>query len=216
MSTRKISDSMVRRLSGYLRHLRLLATAGRRVVSSQELADEAATTAAQVRKDLSQFGSFGQRGRGYPVVELRDELIRILGLRRPWRVCVVGAGRLGTALLGYEDFSRRGFDIVAAFDADPAKVGQEVRGVPVLPIEDLEREIRTRGIELAILAVPHAPARRIADRLAEAGVRGILNFTPTKIRPRNGVSVRGMDIAVELEGLSYRIVTHGLPDGNGA
>ena len=86
MSARKISDSMVRRLSGYLRHLRLLAGAGRRVVSSQELADEAATTAAQVRKDLSQFGSFGQRGRGYPVVELRDELVRILGLRRPWRV----------------------------------------------------------------------------------------------------------------------------------
>ena len=216
MSTRKISDSMVRRLSGYLRHLRLLAGSGRRVVSSQELADEAATTAAQVRKDLSQFGSFGQRGRGYPVVELRDELVRILGLRRPWRVAVIGAGRLGTALLGYEDFAKRGFEIVAAFDVDPAKVGQTVRGVPVLPIEDLEREVRTRGIEMAVLTVPHAPARRIADRLSEAGVRGILNFTPTRIRPRSGVTVRGMDIAVELEGLSYRIVTRGLPDENGA
>ena len=95
-------------------------------------------------------------------------------------------------------------------------MGQTVRGVPVLPIDDLEREIRTRGIEMAILAVPHAPARRIADRLAEAGVRGILNFTPTRIRARSGVTVRGMDIAVELEGLSYRIVTGGLPDGNGA
>jgi redox-sensing transcriptional repressor len=207
---------MVRRLSGYLRHLRLLALEGQRVVSSQELADEAATTAAQVRKDLSQFGSFGQRGRGYPIVELRDELIRILGLRRPWRVCVVGAGRLGTALLGYEDFSKRGFEIVAAFDSDPAKLGEHIRGVPILPIENLESEIRTRGIELAILAVPHAPARHIADRLSAAGVRGILNFAPTKIRPAEGVSVRGMDIAVELEGLSYRIVTGGVPDGNGA
>jgi redox-sensing transcriptional repressor len=185
-------------------------------VSSQELADEAATTAAQVRKDLSQFGSFGQRGRGYPVVQLRDELVRILGLRRPWRACVVGAGRLGTALLGYGDFAKRGFDIVAAFDDDPEKIGHEVDGIPILSIDDLEREIRTRGIELAILAVPHGPARGIADRLATAGVRGILNFTPTRLRARPGLAIRGMDIAVELEGLSYRIVTGGDPGGNGA
>jgi redox-sensing transcriptional repressor len=216
MNTRKISDSMVRRLSGYLRQLRFLASEGRRVVSSQELADEAATTAAQVRKDLSQFGSFGQRGRGYPVAQLRNELVRILGLRRPWRACVVGAGRLGTALLGYDDFTKRGFEIVAAFDSDPEKIGKDVGGVPVLSIDDLESEIRTRGIELAILAVPHGPARQIADRLAAAGVRGILNFTPTRLRARPGVSIRGMDIAVELEGLSYRIVTRGAPDGNGA
>jgi redox-sensing transcriptional repressor len=207
---------MVRRLSGYLRQLRYLAATGRRVVSSQELADEAATTAAQVRKDLSQFGSFGQRGRGYPVAELRDALVGILGMRRPWRVCVVGAGRLGTALLGYGDFAKRGFDIVVAFDSDREKIGQSLRGVPILPIEDLEKEIRTRGIELAILTVPHGPAREIAARLADAGIRGILNFTPTRIRPAPGVSVRGMDIAVELEGLSYRIVTGGEPDGTGA
>ena len=215
MSTRRISDSTVRRLSGYLRHLRFLAADDRRVVSSQKLADETGTTAAQVRKDLSQFGSFGQRGRGYPVTDLRDALVRILGLRRQWRVCVVGAGRLGSALLGYEDLARRGFEVVAAFDVDPAKVGRSVRGVPVLPVSDLEAEIKKRGVEMAILAVPDAPARQLAQRLAASGVTGILNFTSTKIYPGPGVAVRVMDIAVELEGLSYTIVTGARAGGSG-
>ncbi len=213
MNTRRISDSTVRRLSGYLRHLRFLAASGRTVVASQELATATGTTAAQVRKDLSQFGSFGRRGRGYPVVALRDALVRILGLRRSWRACVVGAGRLGSALLGYQDLSRRGFDVVAAFDVDPEKVGRTVRGVPILPLQDLEREIDTRGVEIAILAVPDAPAREIADRLSAAGVRGILNFTSTKVAPRPELAVRDMDIAVELEGLSYTIVTGYLAGG---
>ncbi len=214
MNTRRISDSTVRRLSGYLRHLRFLASDGRLVVSSQELADETGTTAAQVRKDLSQFGSFGKRGRGYPVTDLRDALVSILGLRRQWRACAVGAGRLGSALLGYEDLSRRGFDIVVAFDSDPAKVGRTVRGVPVLPVADMEREIDTRGVEMAILAVPDAPARDLARRLAATGVRGILNFTSTKIDPGPGVAVRAMDIGVELEGLSYTIVTGSMGGGS--
>ncbi len=207
MNNRRISDSTVRRLSGYLRHLRFLSSDGRGVVSSQELADETGTTAAQVRKDLSQFGSFGKRGRGYPVTDLRDALVKILGLRRQWRACVVGAGRLGSALLGYEDLSRRGFDIVVAFDSDPEKAGRSIRGVPVLPIDDLEREIDIRGVEMAILAVPDAPARDLAQRLAATGVTGILNFTSTKVDPGPGVAVRAMDIGVELEGLSYTIVT---------
>ncbi|MGW8283098.1 MAG: redox-sensing transcriptional repressor Rex [Gemmatimonadota bacterium] len=214
MNTRRISDSTVRRLSGYLRHLRFLAADGRPVVSSQELADETGTTAAQVRKDLSQFGSFGKRGRGYPVTDLRDALVSILGLRRHWRACVVGAGRLGSALLGYQDLSRRGFDIVVAFDSDAAKVGRTVRGVPVLPVADLEREIDTRGVEMAILAVPDAPARELASRLAATGVSGILNFTSTKIDPGPGVAVRAMDIGVELEGLSYTIVTGSVGGGS--
>ena len=216
MNTRRISESTVRRLSGYLRHLRWLSADGRRVVSSLELADENGTTAAQVRKDLSQFGSFGQRGRGYPVTDLRNALVRILGLRRQWRVCVVGAGRLGSAVLGYEGLSRRGFEVVAAFDVDPEKVGRSVRGIPVLPLEDLEREIDTRGVEMAILAVPDAPARELAKRLAAAGVTGILTFTSTKIDPAPGVAVRVMDIAVELEGLSYTIVTGASAGGSGA
>ncbi len=216
MNTRRISDSTVRRLSGYLRHLRWLSDDGRPVVSSQELADETGTTAAQVRKDLSQFGSFGQRGRGYPVTDLRNALVRILGLRRQWRVCVVGAGRLGSAVLGYEGLSRRGFEVVAAFDVDPEKVGRSVRGVPILPLAELEREIDTRGVEMAILAVPDAPARQLAQRLADAGVTGILTFTSTKIDPGPGVAVRVMDIAVELEGLSYTIVTGASAGGSGA
>lgn len=214
MNSRRTSDSTVRRLSGYLRHLRFLATEGRPVVSSQELADETGTTAAQVRKDLSQFGSFGKRGSGYPVTDLRDALVGILGLRRQWRACVVGAGRLGSALLGYEDLSRRGFDIVVAFDSDPAKVGRSVRGVPVLPVADLEREIDTRGVDMAILAVPDAPARDLARRLADTRVKGVLNFTSTKIDPGPGVAVRAMDISVELEGLSYTIVTSSAGGGS--
>jgi redox-sensing transcriptional repressor len=118
-------------------------------------------------------------------------------------------------LLGYEDLARRGFEVVAAFDIDPAKVGRSIRGVPVLPIEELEREIEMRGVEIAILAVPDDPARQLARRLAAAGVTGILNFTSTKIRPGPDVAVRVMDIAVELEGLSYTIVTGARAGGSG-
>ncbi|MFQ5889075.1 MAG: redox-sensing transcriptional repressor Rex, partial [Gemmatimonadota bacterium] len=198
MTTRKIADSTIRRLSLYLRLLRELEAGGRELVSSHELAERSGTTSAQVRKDLSLFGSFGKRGRGYTVAELQRTLESILGLRRRWRVALVGVGKIGSALLGYRDLERRGFDIIAAFDRDPAKVGRVFNGVEVSPLEELESVLRARAVDIAIIATPPEAAQPTAARLCRAGVSGILNFAPVKIEAPSGVSVRTMDVALEL------------------
>lgn len=202
---RKISDSTVRRLSLYLNQLRTLSGRAIPLVSSRELAEASGTTAAQVRKDLSHFGSFGKRGQGYAVDELRERIERILGLERPWRVAVVGAGRIGTALLGYGDLEARGFEIVAAFDTDPEKTGREVSGVPIYPVEELEWRLREQEVGIVILATPPAVAREVAGRVADAGVEGILSFAAAKLETDLPVAVRWMDVALELEGLSFLI-----------
>jgi len=203
MTNRRISDSTVRRLSLYLRLLRELAASGGEVTSSRELAARSHTTAAQVRKDLSAFGSFGKRGRGYDVVELERVLESILGLGRRWRVALFGVGKIGGALLGYRDLARRGFDIVAAFDADETKIGRELFGVRVDAPSDLGRVVRECQVEIAILATPPEAACASVALLAEAGVTGILSFAPVELEGPPGVWVRTMDVALELEGLSF-------------
>ncbi len=200
-----ISESTVRRLSVYLRLLRELGRDGREVVSSQELAERSGTTSAQVRKDLSLFGSFGKRGRGYDVGQLRSTLEEILGLGRLWRVALAGVGKIGGALLGYEDLERRGFEIVAAFDTDPEKIGRTVFGVEVDALDRLEEVVVDRGVEMAIVATPPDAAQRVSDRLVEAGVRGLLNFAPVRLEVPSGVAVRSMDVALEMEGLSFAL-----------
>ena len=204
---RKISDSTVRRLSLYLNQLRALAARGIELVSSRELAEGSGTTAAKVRKDLSNFGSFGKRGQGYRVDELRDSLEEILGLQRRWRVAVVGAGKIGTALLGYRDLPARGFEIVAAFDTDPEKTGRDVFGIPVHPVDELEDRLRDERIGIVILATPPAAAQEIAERAAAAGVAGILSFAASNLETERAVPVRWMDVALELEGLSFLITS---------
>lgn len=205
MTSPRISDSTVRRLSVYLRLLRELIEDGREIVSSRELAERSGTTSAQVRKDLSLFGSFGKRGRGYTVSELESSLRGILGLGRRWRVALVGVGKIGSALLGYEDLMRRGFDVVAAFDNDPAKVGTAVFGIEVTALADLEPTVREREVEMAIVATPPEAAQEVTDRLVEAGVDGLLNFAPVKLDAPDGVAVRSMDVALEMEGLSFAL-----------
>lgn len=207
MNVRKISDSTVRRLSLYLNQLRALSGRGIELVSSRELAEGSGTTAAKVRKDLSNFGSFGKRGQGYRVDELRESLERILGLQRHWRVAVVGAGKIGTALLGYRDLRARGFEIVAAFDTDPDKTGRAVFGVPVYPVDELERRLREEQVGIVILATPPAAAQQIADRVAGAGVEGILSFAASNLETEGALPVRWMDVALELEGLSFLITS---------
>jgi len=199
----RISDSTVRRLSLYLRMLRDLDRAGVALVSSSELAQRAGATPAQVRKDLSLFGSFGKRGRGYEVGPLSETLEGILGLSQEWKVALVGVGKIGSALLGYRDLTARGFDIVAAFDVDPAKVGARMFGVEVQPLEALDRTIRDRDVEIAIVATPPDVAEEVARALARAGVGAILNFAPTELGTVDGVPVRTVDIVLELEGLSF-------------
>ncbi|MEX1258630.1 MAG: redox-sensing transcriptional repressor Rex [Gemmatimonadota bacterium] len=202
---RRVSDSAVRRLSLYLRGLEELELEGVRTVASEALARRAGTTAAQVRKDLSLFGSFGKRGLGYAVPPLQAQLRTILGLARPRRVALVGAGRIGAALFEYPPFRERGFRIVAIFDEDPAKIGRAWGGVPIHSAADLAETVRCEGVEIAILAIPAGAAQRMADALTSAGIRGILNFAPVQIQVPEGVVVNDVDMSVELEALTFAL-----------
>jgi redox-sensing transcriptional repressor len=205
--SRKVSDSTVRRLSHYLRILEQLGRRGADTVSSEVLAGRAGTTAAQVRKDLSLFGSFGKRGLGYRVSDLAEHLRAILGLNKSWRVALVGAGRIGSALFEYADFRRRGFDIVTVLDADPAKVGRRWDDVVVEDAATLEDVVRREAVEVLILAVPSEAAQELADRAVAVGIRGILNFAPTQLRVPPEVAVQDVNMVMELEALSFEL-TH--------
>lgn len=199
----RISDSTVRRLSLYLRVLRDLERAGVEVVSSVRLAQPAGATSAQVRKDLSHFGSFGQRGRGYSVAPLVRALEDILGLSRSWRLALVGVGKIGTALLGYAGLAGRGFDVVAAFDADAAKVGTQAFGQTIRCVSELQPVVAETKAQIGVIATPAPVAAAVASELARAGVGAILNFAPVELSEIDGVSIRTVDIVLELEGLSY-------------
>jgi redox-sensing transcriptional repressor len=213
MTRKRISDSAVRRLSRYLRFLRDLERVGKDIVSSRELAEGTGTTAAQVRKDLSHFGSFGKRGQGYVASELRRSLREILGLGRRWHVAVIGVGKIGSALLGYGDLTQRGFDIVAAFDSDPVKVDEKLGGVRVRSLASLEADLASARVDIAIIATPPDSAQSVASRAAAAGVPAILNFAPVKLEVAPHVVVRSMDVSLELEGLSFLLSSSG---GNGS
>jgi redox-sensing transcriptional repressor len=200
--SRKISDSTVRRLSVYLR---ILEEGKDETVSSDELAERAGTTSAQVRKDLSLFGSFGKRGLGYSVPELTARLRQILGLDRTWRVALVGAGRIGAALFAYPGFRSRGFHIVSVLDEDPRKIGRRWNEVTIEPVADLDRIIREQGVEILILAVPAASAQKVVDRAVAAGVRAILNFAPAQPRVPDDVALKDVNMVLELEALSFNL-----------
>ncbi len=203
----KISDSAVRRLSHYLRFLDEYEASGSATVSSGELAVRGGITSAQVRKDLSHFGSFGKRGTGYPVAALRERIVEILGLGRTWRVALVGAGKLGSALFHYAGFRRRGFAIVAVLDVDPAKVGRHWGEVVIEHVSDLSRVVRKRQVEIAILATPADAAQGVADALAAAGVEAILNFAPRKLVVPPLVTLRDVNLVIEMESLTFAL-TH--------
>lgn len=201
----KISESTVRRLSLYLRILEGLAGPETTTVSSEQLARKAGTTAAQVRKDLSLFGSFGKRGLGYSVNQLAEQLRGILGLDRRWRVILVGAGRIGSALFEYAGFKVRGFDIVAILDVDPDKIGREWGGVHIRDASELRRVVEEERVDIAILAVPGEGVQETVDVLVESGVRAILNFAPGRIEVRDDVTLKGVNLVMELEALSFAL-----------
>lgn len=201
----KVSESTVRRLSLYLRLLQEADRAGVETLSSDQLAERGGTTSAQVRKDLSLFGSFGKRGLGYAVPELLQQISEILGLDHPWPVALVGAGKIGSALFSYRDFHRRGFRICAVLDSDPRKVGTEWGDLRIRSDEELEQVLREDGIEMVILAVPASAAQHLLDRVADAGVRAVLNFAPVRLRTPEWMALRNVDLTVELEGLSYAL-----------
>jgi redox-sensing transcriptional repressor len=202
---RKVADSTVRRLSLYLRFLEEFEGQGVATVSSGALASRGSTTSAQVRKDLSFFGSFGKRGLGYPVMELADRLREILGLRQRYRVGMIGAGKIGSALVQYRGFRQRGFDIVAIFDNDPAKIGRQWNGLTIQDITLLESELARQPLDMAVLVTPAEPAQGVTDRLVKLGVKAILNFAPVQLVVPDDVVVKTVNLALELETLSYAL-----------
>jgi redox-sensing transcriptional repressor len=207
--TRRIPASTVRRLSHYLRSLEDLEAEGGETVSSEELAERGQTTAAQVRKDLSHFGSFGKRGLGYRVDELRERLRQILGVDRVWRVALVGAGRIGSALFEYPAFESRGYECVAIVDSDPEKIGARWGELTIHHPDALESLISDLGVELVILAVPAPVAQDVASRAVASGVKGILNFAPIRLKVPASVRVEDVNLVMQLEALSFAITQRG-------
>ena len=205
MTSKRIADSTVRRLSLYLRFLEEFENAGLTTISSEELAARGGTTSAQVRKDLSFFGSFGKRGLGYQVAELTQRMRRILGLERDWRVIIVGIGKIGSALAQYEGFQQRGFRVVGLYDSDPAKIGREVYNLTVQPIESIAEDNRERPVDIAVIAVPASAAQRVVDQVVAAGITGVMSFAPIQLHVPADVTLNTVNMGMELERLSFAL-----------
>jgi redox-sensing transcriptional repressor len=200
-----IPNPAVRRLSLYLRQLESLQRGGRTTVSSKQLGESLGLTDAQVRKDLAYFGQFGHPGIGYRVDDLIGQVRRILGTDKTWNVILVGAGNLGRALSAYRGFEAKGFRLVAVFDKDPAKVGKRLGPFTIEALSDAPDTIAKQNIRLAMLAVPAEEAQTVADQLIDAGVRGLLNFAPVSITVPSHVALNAVDLAVQLEQLSFQV-----------
>jgi redox-sensing transcriptional repressor len=200
---RRIPEATVARLPVYLRCLVEVADAKTATVSSERLAEMAGVNAAKVRKDLSYLGSYGTRGVGYDVEYLLYQISRELGLTQDWPVVIVGLGNLGHALANYNGFSARGFRIVALVDADPAKVGQMIGELGVRHLDELPDIAASERPAIGIIATPAQAAQDVADRLVAAGVSSILNFAPVVLNVPDGVSLRKVDLSIELQILSF-------------
>ncbi|MBK6793512.1 MAG: redox-sensing transcriptional repressor Rex [Anaerolineales bacterium] len=203
MNARKIPDIIIGRLPVYLRALQHMAEIGLKTTSSQELGENVGISAAQIRKDISQFGEFGKQGTGYSIEYLIDKLREILKVDRYWDVVVVGAGDMGHALVNYQGFSDRGFHIVAIFDNDKAKVGQNISKFNVEDTDTMIDRIKELGVKIAMLTVPAAAAQVVADQLVQAGVRAILNYAPISLNVPNNVKVQYIDPSTHLQRMTY-------------
>ncbi|MEY4365014.1 MAG: redox-sensing transcriptional repressor Rex [Actinomycetota bacterium] len=200
---RRIPEAAVGRLPVYLRILGDLVTDGTTQVSSEQLADLAAVNAAKVRKDLSYLGTYGTRGVGYDVQYLMHQIRRELGLDQSWPVIIVGAGNLGQALANYAGVNERGFQVVGVVDKDESKVGTVVGGVRVRHADELPQIAQSKGVSIGVVATQAAHAQEAAEALVRAGIGSILNFAPTVLSVPRGVNVRKVDLALELQILSY-------------
>src|SRR5215213_2199994 len=205
MKSEKISELTTSRLSVYLRCLNALHSAGIKSISSQALAEQFNLNSAQIRKDLGYFGEFGVRGVGYYVDDLREHITKILGLDRPHRVGIVGAGRLGTALANYNGFGRSNFSVVALFDNDAHKIGKRIAEakLTVQDVDQLAAVVRTESIDVMVIAVPAKAAQRVLNQVTSAGIKAVLNFAPSPLTARRGVKVKTVDLTTSLESLSY-------------
>ena len=198
---------VVSRISLYLRELQRLEASGQQTISSSQLGTLLGFSDAQVRKDLGFFGQFGYPGVGYRCEELIHAMRDILGTNHAWPVVMVGVGNLGQALLGYRGFGRQNFSIEAAFDADPAKVGQTIQGLRIQHVDELPDVVKAKGIRLGMIVVPAARAQEAADRLVAAGIEGIVNFAPVTLTLPAHVQSVSVDLAIELEQLSFAVTS---------
>ena len=203
----EVPEVVVLRLPLYVRALTQIAETGTDVVSSQQLGSHLQMTPAQIRKDLSYFGRFGKQGRGYNVGFLLKELRQILGLDRDWRACLVGIGRLGHAIINYPGFSPEGFQIVAVFDNDPDQVGTMVGDLQVQSMSALNETVKTRAIDIGIVAVPAVQAQSVIDQLIENGVTGILNYAPVAPQVPLEIVMRNIDPVLSLQSMTFYLQT---------
>jgi redox-sensing transcriptional repressor len=203
----EVPEVVVNRLPQYVRALNELLRQGSEIVSSQHLGQALQITPAQIRKDLSYFGRFGKQGRGYNVRYLRDALREILGLDQEWNIAVVGVGRLGRAIINYPGFAPEGFNIVAAFDADPRQVGQSLGGLIVQPMTELAETVRRKDIRIGVVAVPAAQTTDVVAQLVSSGIRSILNYAPVSPPVPEEVKVRNIDPVLALQSMTYYLRT---------
>jgi redox-sensing transcriptional repressor len=210
---RRIPEATVARLPLYYRALLDVSERQVATVSSEQMAAAAGVNAAKVRKDLSYLGTYGTRGVGYDVELLLHEIARELGLTHDWPVAIVGAGNLGLALAGYGGMSARGFRVVALLDCDPGKVGRVGAGLTIEPVDDIDAIVAERRVAIGIIATPPAAAQETTDRLVGSGVRSILNFAPAVVQVPPGVSLRKVDLATELQILTFYELHKTMPEG---
>ncbi len=203
METFEVPEVVVLRLPLYVRALTQLLADDMEVVSSQQLGSRLQMTPAQIRKDLSYFGRFGKQGRGYNVRFLLAELRQILGLNREWCACLIGVGRLGRAIINYPGFTPEAFNVVAAFDNNPERVGQGFGRLTVQPMSELPQAIAERGIRIGIVAVPASDAQGVIDALVENNVQGILNYAPVAPEVPMGIVMRNIDPVLSLQSMTF-------------
>ena len=201
----EIPEVVINRLPVYARALHDLAANGESVVSSQALGEMLDVTPAQIRKDLSYFGRFGKQGRGYNVHGLLEKLREILGIDRQWRVCLVGVGRLGQAIAEYGGFGPQGFHVVAAFDANPERVGSTLADTTVRHVDDLDTFLTQNAVDIGIVAVPAGEAQRVVDRLVDAGIHAILNYAPINAHVPRDVVIRHIDPVLAMQSMTFYI-----------
>jgi redox-sensing transcriptional repressor len=203
MNAEKIPDIIITRLPVYLRALQRMADRGLQTTSSQELGERVGISAAQIRKDISQFGEFGKQGTGYSIPYLVDKLREILKVDRMWDVIIIGAGDMGHALARYQGFSNRGFNVVMIFDNDKNKIGQKIGDFTIEDTANLVEKVKSAGIKIAMLTIPASAAQEIADKLVETGVRAILNYAPISLNVPKNVKVQHIDPATHLQRMTY-------------
>ena len=205
MKVQRIPEATVMRLSIYSRYLNQLRDEGVETISSGEIAKGVGVGSAQVRKDLAYFGEFGTRGVGYKVEELFGHLMKILGLDQNWKVIIIGAGKLGSALALYQGFKERGFAVCAILDSNLNRIGQELADVKIEPLELMQQRIEENNIKLGIVTVPAQSAQDVTDKLIAAGVKAILNFSPRVLRVPSDIILRNVDLSVNMEVLSFNL-----------